>query len=72
MTKLVMVKISMWLASEAFIWGASDIEKWKIPGKLEASFLIFLTLGSMKQSNTHIHAGWQTTLPLYIQHMGLF
>jgi len=25
----------------------------KIPGQLEASFLIFLTLGSIKQSNTH-------------------
>jgi len=25
----------------------------KIPGQLEASFLIFLTLGLIKQSNTH-------------------
>ena len=36
--------------------GASDIVKCrvleKIPGQLEASFLIFLTLGSIKQSNT--------------------
>ena len=26
----------------------------KMPGQLEASFLIFLTLGSLKQSNTHL------------------
>jgi len=26
----------------------------KIPGQLEALFLIFFTLGSIKQSNTHI------------------
>jgi len=29
----------------------------EIPGQLEASFLIFLTLGSIKQSNTHTVAG---------------
>jgi len=28
----------------------------KIPGQLEASFLIFLSLGSIKQSNTHTGA----------------
>jgi len=37
--------------------GASDIVKVKsfgeIPGQLEASFLIFITLGLIKQSNTH-------------------
>jgi len=27
----------------------------KIPRQLEASFLIFLTLGSIKQSNIHFH-----------------
>jgi len=30
----------------------------KIPGQLEASFLIFLTLGSIKQSNTNKDIGF--------------
>jgi len=36
----------------------------KIPGQLKASFLIFLTLGSIKQSNTvHCHAHDETPGP---------
>jgi len=36
----------------------------KIPGQLEASFLIFFTLGSIKYSNTHLPLNRGHGLPL--------
>jgi len=59
--------VSVKKMGEGWTGGASDIVKRrvleKIPGQLEASFLIFLTFGSIKQSNTPLLEGLCSSNP---------